>query len=186
MPIERTELLPVTPDFSRATLQTNIESILRNSRDIHTHSLTRMIMDAIPRAAPQSESDVVAALQALFDDYKELADSGDAGFWSLEDTPVGKQALAALENARHRITHSLPGDVETPIERTAEQERAAIVAWLRADAQLCDCLAREEGECACGAWDSEPGERSYKRAYIEDIADAIERGDHHSGETNNG
>ena len=65
-----------------------------------------------------------------------------------------------------------------PIERTAEQERAAIVAWMRADAQLCDCLAREEGECACGAWDSEPGERSYKRAYIEDIADAIERGDH--------
>lgn len=104
------ELLPVTPDFSRATLQANIESILRNSRDVHAHSLARMIMDAIPRAAPQSDSDVVAALQALFDDYKELADSGDAGFWSLEDTPVGKQALAALENARHRLSHCHPGD----------------------------------------------------------------------------
>ena len=57
-------------------------------------------------------------------------------------------------------------------------ERDKIIAWLRAEAQLCDCHAREEGECACGAWDSEPGERSYKTAYIEDLADAIERGEH--------
>ena len=171
MPIERTAPLPVTPDFSRATLQTNIESILRNSRDVHTHSLTRMIMDVIPRAAPQSDSDVVAALQALFDDYKELADSGDAGLWSLEDTPVGKQALAALENARHRITHSLPGEVVTPIEWTAEQERAAIVAWLRAEA-TCGCGGKQ-GHCNA---DSQPLA----------FAEAVERGDHHSGETNNG
>lgn len=47
-----------------------------------------------------------------------------------------------------------------PIERTAEQERAAIVAWLRKE------------------WGMLPEAL--------DFADAIERGDHHSGETNNG
>lgn len=36
------------------------------------------------------------ALRALFDSYKGLADSGDAGFWSLEDQPEGRQAIAAL------------------------------------------------------------------------------------------
>jgi len=57
----------------------------------------------------------------------------------------------------------------------AEKERAEIVAWLRADARRCDCFAYEEGECGCGAWLAEPDERSFKTAYVEDIADAIER-----------
>jgi hypothetical protein len=61
---------------------------------------------------------------------------------------------------------------------TAEQERAAVVAWLRSEAQLCDCYAYEEGECACGAWGTQPGERSYKTASVEDLADAIEAGAH--------
>lgn len=63
----------------------------------------------------------------------------------------------------------------------AEQERAKVVAWLRSEAKLCDCFAHDPGECACGAWDSELGERSYKRANVEDLADAIERGDHLDG-----
>lgn len=42
---------------------------------------------------------LLEALQALYDDYKQLADSGDAGFWRLEDCDVGKQALAALLQA---------------------------------------------------------------------------------------
>lgn len=45
-------------------------------------------------------AELVEALQALFDDYKRLADSGDAGNWSLEDLPVGQQALAALRKAQ--------------------------------------------------------------------------------------
>lgn len=45
-------------------------------------------------------AELVEALQALFDDYKRLADSGDAGNWSLEDLPVGQQALAALAKAQ--------------------------------------------------------------------------------------
>lgn len=43
---------------------------------------------------------VVDALEVLYDDYKALADSGDAGFWSLEDMDCGKQALAALALAK--------------------------------------------------------------------------------------
>lgn len=60
----------------------------------------------------------------------------------------------------------------------AQQERAKVVAWLRAEAKLCDCFAHEPGECGCGAWDTEPGERSYKTMQVEVLADAIERGDH--------
>ena len=45
-------------------------------------------------------AELVEALQALFDDYKRLADSGDAGNWSLEDLPVGQQAIAALRKAQ--------------------------------------------------------------------------------------
>ena len=55
---------------------------------------------------------------------------------------------------------------------TPDQERAAIVAWLRGQDSVCDCFAREEGECACGGWDG------YKRTYPSTLADAIERGDH--------
>lgn len=43
---------------------------------------------------------VVDALEVLYDDYKALADSGDAGCWSLEDMDCGKQALAALALAK--------------------------------------------------------------------------------------
>ena len=63
-------------------------------------------------------------------------------------------------------------------EQDRQDERAAVVEWLRGEAQICDCFAREEGECACGAWDAYPGERSHKRMDVEGLADAIERGDH--------
>jgi hypothetical protein len=59
-------------------------------------------------------------------------------------------------------------------EAFALAERRAIVEWMRSEAQKCDCFAREDSECACGAWGGEVGERTYKRVYIEDIADAVE------------
>ena len=46
-------------------------------------------------AAPE----MYAALVVLFQSYKDLADSGDAGFWNLEDQAEGKQALAAIAKA---------------------------------------------------------------------------------------
>jgi hypothetical protein len=43
---------------------------------------------------------LLAALETLFADYKQLADSGDAGNWALEDTDAGKTAIAAIAKAR--------------------------------------------------------------------------------------
>ena len=71
--------------------------------------------------------------------------------------------------------------MQAAYERGRADERADVVAEVRSEAQLCDCFAREAGECACGAWDREPGQRTYKRAYIEDIADAIARREHPKG-----
>lgn len=64
---------------------------------------------------------------------------------------------------------------------TDQTERERVVAWLRKTAHQCDCAAREARDCACGGWDQEPDERSFKQVYVEDIADAIERGDHMKG-----
>lgn len=46
-----------------------------------------------------SSPELLDALQELFADYKQLADSGDAGNWSLEDTDAGKKAMAAISKA---------------------------------------------------------------------------------------
>lgn len=40
------------------------------------------------------------ALQKLFSEYKQLADSGDAGKWKAEEAPGGEAALAALKAYR--------------------------------------------------------------------------------------
>lgn len=54
---------------------------------------------------------------------------------------------------------------------SAEQERAAVVAWLRADNSKCDCRIAE-GECTCGGWDG------YKSRPLHQVADDIEAGAH--------
>lgn len=46
-----------------------------------------------------SAPELLESLQELFAHYKELADSGDAGNWKLEDEPVGKKAMAAIDKA---------------------------------------------------------------------------------------
>lgn len=110
---DKTQLLPVTQADREAASQMCGGGLEVDVVKGHCDGLQIVQLFARHRMShAHSDSDVVVALQALYDSYKELADSGDAGFWSLEDTPVGKQALAALENARHRISHSLPRDVE--------------------------------------------------------------------------
>lgn len=44
--------------------------------------------------------DLLGALEALFQDYKQLADSGDAGFLKLEDQESGKRAIKAMAKAK--------------------------------------------------------------------------------------
>lgn len=50
---------------------------------------------ALTIAAPE----LLEALTELFESYKELSDSGDAGRWKLEKLAVGKKALAAISKA---------------------------------------------------------------------------------------
>ncbi|WP_395175091.1 hypothetical protein [Roseibium alexandrii] len=47
-----------------------------------------------------ASQDLYEALTDLFNNYRTLADSGDAGFWALEETEAGQKALAALAKAR--------------------------------------------------------------------------------------
>lgn len=81
--------------------QLNEEKGLNGASDEYAVCVVPLIHDEsranarLIAAAP----DLLAALQVLFDDYKSLADSGDAGFWSLEDTPYGQQALTAIAKA---------------------------------------------------------------------------------------
>lgn len=46
-------------------------------------------------AAPE----LLEALQEIYADYKALADSGDAGFWKVEDLPCGIKAINAIAKA---------------------------------------------------------------------------------------
>lgn len=46
---------------------------------------------------------------------------------------------------------------------------ADVVEWLRKENGLCDCFARAETECACGAWDD------YKQWSLDRTADEITR-----------
>lgn len=52
---------------------------------------------------------------------------------------------------------------------------ARVVEWLRKENGLCDCHARCETECGCGAWDD------WKTKPLLEIADAIERGEPFNG-----
>ena len=71
-----------------------------------------------------------------------------------------------------------------PIERTAEQERAAIVAWLRGRQRAHETAFKKA--YALGKDHPHVDRFAVSSMAIEETADAIERGDHHSGETNNG
>ena len=58
-----------------------------------------------------------------------------ARYWGNDSPPLELQR----EFARHRLA-----GVKAGMDAAARA--------LEADAQLCDCFARSEGECACGAW----------------------------------
>lgn len=66
--------------------------------EIRAFSVIGLVLcDPEPCTPADERDEAVAALRELFDDYKQLADSGDAGRWRLEDTAAGKRALAVLE-----------------------------------------------------------------------------------------
>lgn len=66
--------------------------------------------------------------------------------------------------------------IETPLYAHPPADRVArVVEWLRKENGLCDCHARCETECGCGAWDD------WKTKPLLEIADAIERGEPFNG-----
>lgn len=54
-------------------------------------------------------------------------------------------------------------------DKRYQQAIADVVEWLRRENGLCDCFARSETECACGAWDD------HKTWPLERTADEITR-----------
>jgi hypothetical protein len=66
---------------------------------IESYHIADAMLEARKTTTKHTSGDVNqmrSALKALFDSYKAIADSGDCGYWSIEDTPEGKQAMAAL------------------------------------------------------------------------------------------
>ena len=71
-----------------------------------------------------------------------------------------------------------PSDHETAVAyRTAiaaaraqgyAEAKEQAIAWLKADAERCDCAALEERDCACGAW------AGYKTVAMTDLIDRFE------------
>ena len=120
--------------------------------------LREMLADAYATGATDVHNSWVAGTNGGEPDFGESA-SDYATSIELPDTITALQA----EVARLR---------EEKDAATQEAERR-IVEWLREEAMLCDCFAREESECACGAWDD------YKQVSISTIIDAIEQGAHH-------
>lgn len=94
----------------------------------------------------------------------------DGFYWAGYDGFVGP-----VSPTLWRPMPSVPTDATPP--ETPDERQAAIVRALRADAHRCDCFAYSYDECTCGAWAYEPGERSFKRKSVEDVADWIESGE---------
>lgn len=56
-----------------------------------------LVPSEFARKLERERDETREALRILFKDYKELADSGDAGFWELEDKEAAQPALRILQ-----------------------------------------------------------------------------------------
>jgi hypothetical protein len=104
-------------------------------------------------------------------------------WWRTRPAPQPPEDVAGMENdltavymaGRRDGRDELAATITNLVAKLGtarEEERATVVAWLRSDNSLCDCFAREEGECACGAWDDN------KSRPLLQIAADIEAGEH--------
>ena len=103
-----------------------------------------------------TQDEIQAVARAICDDAGCIWDDDPNTPARLEWSRAAKAAIAALDAAR-------------------EDRVAQVVEWLRKENGLCDCHARCETECGCGAWDD------WKTKPLLEIADAIERGEPFNG-----
>lgn len=62
------------------------------------------------------------------------------------------QCLASV-NAEDGAEQAAAAVIRDYGDKRYQQAIADVVEWLHREIGLCDCFARSETECACGAWD---------------------------------
>ncbi len=126
------------------------------------------------------------ALSSMCHDFAQAAIAAlDAARGDAEPVAwlYGAPRRAPFKGFEARASHSRwpdwmqTGWTETPLyaHPTRGDRVARVVEWLREENGLCDCHARCETECGCGAWDD------WKTKPLLQIADAIERGEPFNG-----
>lgn len=71
----------------------------KNALGVYNDPMVAIAWDAWKARTEQLDA-LADALEVLFESYKQLADSGDAGNWKLEDSEEGQKAIAALATYR--------------------------------------------------------------------------------------
>lgn len=88
-------------DYGAVVADTPIQNGITGSNHVEAyggHLIAESISDCnkpLIAAAPE----LLDALVELFRSYKQLADCGDSGHWSLEVQPEGQKAMAAITKA---------------------------------------------------------------------------------------
>lgn len=107
------KIMNIPCDESRMDMnsKTEILAYKMGHRDAR-HAAAELVAAALSQPASAINAELLGALQHLFNSYKSLADSGDAGNWKLEEQPEGIKALAAIAKAAAQgdSSHSSGGE----------------------------------------------------------------------------
>lgn len=159
MTSERERLTEGANDFSRITLRSNIETILRTYQDINPHMLTDKIMSAIPRIsqsttddhyrelvrtgwqppAPEPVDPVIKGTREILDGYWNTP-SGEISAWKDEDYAPAKLQAAAT------VLRRLLSEAEA---RGREAERPVIDV---PEGSTCWLIEFPDDDCPCPRW----------------------------------
>ena len=63
------------------------------------------------------------------------------------------ERVAKVAEERAAFNEQMPKDPAAEWQKGYDAGIRAAIITLEDDGDLCDCAAREEGECGCGAWD---------------------------------
>jgi hypothetical protein len=65
---------------------------------------------------------------------------------------IGTPGTVLSQASYDALVNGIKAYRQAAILEGMEIMREAAVQWAKDDAKLCDCFARSEGECVCGAW----------------------------------